>query len=292
MKTAPPTIEDTYDRVRTGIDALGQGDEHALDTLRQLTEEIPDWFRQHREMLHSTPSPSSIMKCRAQQWYNHQKIDRDQGTSYGWKVMAAMGILQEPYWLAVLSAGGFNVILPNETFACGPHMRAHPDAILDTDFLVELKRESGWGYKRLLERPGGVVSWEHENYMQAQLYMYATGKEWCLYLTSPADYSLLQSNMRQSKKYDRHYVMPEVYLEWLMRDEEAVERGLKRAEMIVEDIKLDHVPPREFSGFEFKPSGARSWPCGYCMWLSRCGGDNDPGKLLTDRAGGDIQWLR
>ncbi|KKL18751.1 hypothetical protein LCGC14_2472390, partial [marine sediment metagenome] len=128
-------------------------------------------------------------------------LDPDQSTPLNWKVRQAMGVLAEPYWLTVLSMAGWEIDLPNETFSCGPHMIAHPDAVLDTNFLVELKSISGWGYRKLIESVNGVFGVERGHFTQAQLYMYAADKEWCLYLSFPADAGLLQSIMRQKKKY-------------------------------------------------------------------------------------------
>jgi hypothetical protein len=191
-----------------------------------------------------------------------------------------MGIVSEPYWLAVLASGGRELALPNARYQCGAHMWAHPDAVMDGSFLVELKSESGFGYKKLLESYVGVQKEEVGHYVQAQLYMHATGHEWTLYLTTPPDPGLLQSTMRQRKKYGRDYLLEPVYLEWIARDEDAIAMALARAEMLVADAASPVPPPREFSGVEFDNEDKRTWPCGYCLWLRRC---ND--AMVPDRIG-------
>ena len=158
-------------------------------------------------------------------------------------------------------------------------MWAHPDAKMDGEFLVEFKSETGVGYKILLETPGGVEMAERADYVQAQLYMHATGDEWTLYLTFPPDYGLLQSDMRRYKKYGQSYALPPVYLEWIRRDGPTIEMALGRAETVAVDKGSAKPPPREHSGAEFKMSGKRAWPCGYCLHLAKC-----QRGVLPDRA--------
>lgn len=290
----PPTLADTYAIVRVGIEALGIGDAAAMAELSRLTALVPAWFRQHREMLHTFPSPSGLMRCRAQQWYDFKKVQPDQTTPPGWKVAAAMGIISEPYWLAVLAAGGFDVSLPNEAFKCGDLMIAHPDAILNGKFTVELKRMSGWGFKNLIERPGGIMLNQPDHFAQCQLEMHAAGAEWGLYLTHPSDHGMLQSTMRQKTKYGRRYILQEVYVEWLRRDDQLVEGLLKRAELIAQDMIRDEPPPREYSGREWTPQGKQFWPCAWCLWLATCNRDSEERVMQELRlrgARGEVTFL-
>ncbi len=229
---------------------------------------------------HNTyPSPSGVTRCRLAQWYDARGMKPDQESPLGWKVRRAMGVLAEPYWLAVLAVEGAALELPNERYQCGPSMWAHPDAKMDDEFLVEFKSETGVGYKILLETAGGVEMAERAHYVQAQLYMHATGDEWTLYLTFPPDYGLLQSDMRRYKRYGQDYALPPVYLEWIRRDGPTVEMALERAETVVADKKSGEPPPKEHSGAEFKMNGKRAFPCGYCLHLAKCQRD-----ALPDRA--------
>ncbi len=514
----PTDIGDMYQLSYSGIDAIDHGDSHALGVLADLEGKVPEWLRVHREMEHSFPSPSGIMRCRLQQWFDAKKMKPDQSSPRGWKVRRAMGIISESYWLAVLGSGGADLAMSNKKFDCGPHMWAHPDAIMNGEFLVEIKsvcvspgtriltkdlrwrlagelkkgdqvvsfdeetppngdvkwrtgtvtfaeikklpaykvylsngeiitttgehgwkvpgskwlttkqlnrypsqpstvlrflypwdedrsyeagflaaafdgeghiemrhgglffdqtenelldtvkqfltkkkfpfstttkvrpdalgtkpgieinilggakerwrflgqirpprlfnrfqgvdglacraqetvrveqvlcigeqpmvalsvdkqtylaegygaHNSGWGYRKMLESWGGVEMVEKGHYVQAQLYMYATGMPWTLYLTWPADFGQTQSSMRQKKKYGKHYEMQPLYLEWIPRNDDTIEMALERAEMVAADKLSNKPPPREFAGVEYRTDGRRAWPCGYCLHLGKC----------------------
>ncbi len=270
-KLEPDDIGSMYQLAYKGIDAIDHGDDYALGVLADLESKVPEWLRAHREMEHSYPSPSGIMRCRLQQWFDARKMKPDQASPRGWKVRRAMGIISEPYWLAVLGSGGADLTMSNEKFDCGPHMWAHPDAIMNDEFLVEIKSVSGWGYRKMLESWGGVEMVEKGHYVQAQLYMYATGMPWTLYLTWPADFGQTQSAMRQKKRYGKYYEMQPLYLEWIPRNKDTIEMALERAEMIAKDKRSKTPPQREFAGVEFNADGKRSWPCGYCLHLGKCG---------------------
>ena len=282
MNEPPRPIGDMYSLVYEGIDSIGTGDANALAKLADIASSVPKWIGDHLAMEHTYPSPSGIMECRLKQWYFAKGMEPDQASPRGWKVRRAMGVLSEPYWMAVLATGGAKVDLPSERLDCGPNMWAHPDAVMDDEFLLEFKSVSGWGYKKLVIRPGGVEVLEKAHYVQAQLYMYAAKFDWTLYLTYPADFSQTQSSMRQTRKYGPHYELQPVYLEWIARDEATIDMALQRAEMLVLDQLSDAQPPREFAGVEFMNSGKRSWPCGYCLHLGKCQASNVPARAEED----------
>ena len=267
MSNPPSTIEVSA-RIDEALENIGN--EKSLELLGRLGAETPNWLKIHLEMDHTYPSPSNITRCRYQLWLNAKNKPRDEDPPSLWKIRQLMGIISEPLWLAVLGMAGFEIALPNKRFGCGPSMWAHPDAVLDDDFLVELKTLNGWGYKTLLESSVGVSAEEDGHYTQAQLYLYAADKEWCLYLATPPDPGFLQSTMRQKKRYGPNYDMPPVYLEWIQRDEATIEDALQRAEMIAEDIKSDEPPPREFDGRTVDLKGKKLMPCGFCLFSSTC----------------------
>lgn len=271
-----------------GIDAIDHGDDYALGVLAGLEGKVPAWLRAHREMEHTFPSPSGIMRCRLQQWFDARKMKPDQESPRGWKVRRAMGIISEPYWLAVLGSGGANLDMSNQKFDCGPNMWAHPDAIMDNEFLVEIKSVSGWGYRKMIESWGGVEIIEKGHYVQAQLYMYATGMDWTLYLTWPADFGQTQSAMRQKKRYDANFQMQPLYLEWIPRNKDTIEMALERAEMIAKDKRSKIPPPRDYPGVEFAANGKRTWPCGYCLHLRKC---NDLIRKEVETSEPDITFV-
>lgn len=271
MITPPILLDDAYRKIHNGIDELGDGSDASLQALSKISEKIPGWLKAHLTMEHTIPSPSTVTECRYKLWNRAKKVPPDSESPRGWKIRRAMGIISEPYWLAVLEAGELKAEAWSTTLTCGPHMTAHPDAVIKDDFLFEFKSTTGVGYKRLVESLAGVRAAEWSHYMQAQLYMYAAKYKWLLYLCSPPDFSLTQSMIRQRKKYKGIYELPPVYLEWIPLDTRVVEEGLQRAEWITDDIKKDTPPLREYSGVEFKMDGkTRTFPCGYCLYLKTC----------------------
>lgn len=148
-------------------------------------------------------------------------------------------------------------------------MQAHPDAFLGADDAFEMKSTTGIGFKKLTDSYG--VSTEYYNhYMQAQLYLFAADKERCLYMATTPDPGLLQSTLRQKKRYGLTFELEPIYLEWIERDEETIKEGLKRAELIANDAESDEPAPKEFSGQTHSRLGKRIMPCGYCPFAERC----------------------
>ena len=266
MAEPPIPLEEIYSRLIAAVDSL-EG-EAAEGLMQELAAQMPAWLEAHWKMLHSSPSPSRITSCRLQQWYRAKGFPHDQEIPTYWKVRAAMGVAAEPYYLAVLTAAGLGVWLPTEAFPIGP-MLAHPD-LLAPDFAVELKTTNGWGYKALLENPAGVVAEEFGHFAQSQLQAAAADRRWSLYITTPADPSMLQGIMRQRKEYGPLWELPPFYIEWIERNDNEVARLLERAEMLVKDLASDVPPTPEFDGVEFEPKkGRRAYPCGYCLWRTR-----------------------
>jgi len=272
MNLAPPiTLDDAYKHVYKGIEAIGDGSDFAIQALSDLSSKIPAWIKAHLQMQHTIPSPSNVAECRLKLWYRAKNFPVSEVSPLGWKVRRAMGILAEPYWLAVLNTGGLNTDAWSDTLQCGEYMTAHPDAVVQDEFLFEFKSQSGYGYKRLIESKLGVRKEEWGHYMQAQLYMYAAKYEWLLYLTFPPDFGLIQSLLRQKKRHRGLYELQPVYLEWMPIDMRVIEEGLQRAEMITNDIKSNIPPIREYDGVEFKADGkTKTFPCGYCLYLKPC----------------------
>lgn len=266
----PYSIEEIYSRVCSGIKKIDHGDVSALKRLADIEQAVPCWLKQHKELSHSFPSPSGVMECRLKQFFQGRGYEPDQESPIGWQIRRAMGIIIEPLILSYFSAGGFGVTLPDTSYQCGPLMLAHPDAIINNEFLLEIKSISGIGYRKLIESSMGVRETEIGHLVQAQLYLYATEMEWCLYFAAPADFSLIQMMLRQRKRFGKDYEMPPIYLEFIKKDNNVIEMGLERAETISEDIKKEEPPPKEFSGRPTKTDGSRNPPCSWCLWISTC----------------------
>ncbi|KKK97577.1 hypothetical protein LCGC14_2651340, partial [marine sediment metagenome] len=219
-------VDEIRSRLYTAIDSVDS--EQSLEMMGELGSLIPAWLRHHLEQEHSTPSPSTLMDCRFCQWLRARKEPPDQDIPTYWKIRRVAGVLQEPYWLHIFKLAGFDVVLPDETYACGPLMQAHPDALVN-DFVLELKSVQGWGFKNLMEGYG-VATESPGHYTQANLYLYAAKKKKCLYVATPPDPGLLQSILRQKKRYGSNFNLDPLYLEFIERDEATIEAGLRRAE--------------------------------------------------------------
>ena len=273
-------VEVIRERLYSAINSIGS--EKSLEMLAELGSKVPDWLHLHLQQIHSTPSPSTLMDCRFQQWLRARKKTPDQDIPTYWKMRQVAGIISEPYWLHIFKLAGFDVVLPAETYKCGEFMAAHPDAFID-DFVLEIKSVTGWGYRNLIESYGVATEYPG-HHMQANLYLAATGKKKCLYFASTPDPGLLQSLFRQKKRYGSTYDLEPIYLEMLERDETTIGAGLERAEMIARDLESDEPPPKEFPGITHNRRGARVFPCGFCPWSSTC---ND-----TYGYGAGLEWER
>lgn len=264
----PPKLEVVREQVHEAVRSIDHRE--YLTFLEELGPQIPGWLKTHLEMEHSVPSPSNVMRCRLQLWFAGQGHEPDDEPPILWKVAQIQGIVAEPIWIAILERAGFKVTRANERLDCGPHMWAHPDAMLDDLYVAEFKRPSGIGFRKLLEASMGIAGEEYNWYVQVQLYMYAAKKEHCLFMAVPGDGSLLQMMMRQKKMYGWGYDLDPIYLEWVERDENTINEALKRAEMIKEDSFSNTPPVREATGQTHDLKGARMRPCGYCSFPEGC----------------------
>ena len=251
-------VEVIRERLYKAINSIGS--EESLEMMVELGSKVPDWLRLHLQQDHTIPSPSRLLDCRYQLWCHSKGYDPDQDVPISWKIRQVAGILQEPYWIHIFSLAGFDVELPAETYDCGPHMQAHPDALLGANDALEFKSTTGIGFRKLTDSYG--VSTEYYNhYMQAQLYLFAAQKERCLYFATTPDPGLLQSTLRQKKRYGPTFELEPIYLEWIERDESTIKEGLERAELIASDAESDEPAPKEFSGQTHSRQGKRIFPC-------------------------------
>lgn len=284
------SIEETSLRIHRALEGI----DGPLFTsiMETILPKIPGWVAAHMRMEHSRPSPSTILRCRYQQWCDGKGLAPDQEIPVGWKLRRMMGIVSEPLWLAILKLAEYSVKLPEHTYGCGPSMRAHPDAVFQERGLdaavVELKSVGGVGYKKLING-GGVSFTEPDHFAQLQLYMHATRTEAGLYLATTPDPGLLQSEMRSKKKYGPDYELDPFYVEWVPYDPSTVKSLLERAEMINADLKKDEPPMREYDGIPTSlRTGRLKMPCGYCVHLDKCNDQFQYGEGELGEEG--IEW--
>ena len=270
----PPSLETLETSIYQAIEEMGN--EESLKLLGQIAGEAPRYYEAHLRMEHSVPSPSSISRCRLQQYFKATGQKPDVNLPAAWTKRSAAGVMTEAYWLTILRLAGLDIQLPSvDGYECGSYMMAHPDSLIGGDGLLELKDKNGWAYKRLIEGQG-VAYEEPSEYTQTQLYLQATGRSWALYLASPADPAMLESMMRNYNKYkdipDWH--LPLFYLEGINRREQDIQAGLARADMVHHDLSSTEtgvIPPREYDGKELNSNGkTKAFPCGYCQFQKTC----------------------
>ncbi len=281
-----PSNDQTLERIIGAIHKIDT--DLFIETMEELTPLIPGWIKSHMKMDRSVPSPSGILRCRLQLWYEAKKMAADQTVPAGWKIRRMMGIIQEPLWIALLNMAKFETTLPEPIF-CGDYMSAHPDGEIwfeDDRVPVEFKSISGVGYKKLLEG-GGIVFREQDHYAQIQLYMHAMNASHGLYLATPPDPGLLQADMRRKKRYGSGYDMDPVYVEWVEYDPGSVEYYMERAEMIWKDSQSDTPPMREHPGIPENARGKRNMPCGFCVHVDKCNN-----QFEYDEGEEGIEWYR
>lgn len=238
------------------------------EQLDKLLKEAPLYLQRHLSLTHTVPSPSSVLECRLKQWLTAKK-HAAQPVPLNRRLRQLQGTLNELLWLSLFRSTKYKVAQIGEKgLTCGPYMVAFPDALLEDDYLVEFKSVTGVGYRKLLESYGGVEAEEPYHYMQVQLYLFAAKRRTCVYLASPPDPSLLQAELRQKRGLG--YELPPFYLEFIEKDEETVNLGLERAELITADIEKDTPPPREYSGLAHDLDGHLFMPCGFCEREQEC----------------------
>lgn len=235
--------------------------------LTELSAQSPAYLASHYAMEHTHPSASKVMGCRRELWYRATETERESGIPPAWTKRAAVGILMEPFWMAVLNMAGVPCSRPDSGVAIGPHMRGHADVYIGDNALGEFKDKNGWMYKRLIEGEGlrEVLPGE---YTQIQLYLHGYDRDWCLYLATPDSPSMLNSMMRDYKRYKEipNWELPLVYLEIIERNPAEALAAIDRAEMLVADLKSEVVAPREYDGQVRKGM----YPCNICSYRNRC----------------------
>ena len=237
--------------------------------LEKIASSVPKWLSDHFQMEHSNPSPSSINRCRSQQFYYAKGVELENEPPISWKRRAAIGIMAEAYWYAVFNLSGYRLLFPS-IYKCGVNMLAHPDALLVEGLIpVEFKDKTGFQYKKLIEG-AKLAEFDSGEYSQLQLYMYVTNTSESIYLAAPADPQMLQTTMRQKKQYGNEYNLPPFYLEVVNRNDKYIEYLLNRADILTEDLKSDSVPPREYLGLAVDKGGHKVFPCYYCPFIERC----------------------
>jgi len=255
-------LEKNIYRVMETVDTL-----EFQQMLGELVAESPAYLKAHLSNPHTIPSPSSVMDCRLLSWFKAKSYEPEGSIPAYWTKRAVVGVLMEPFWMAVLRLCGLDIQHVTAGVPVGDHMGGKADYFIGDNALGELKDKNGWMYKRLIEGIG--VAYEiPKDYMQAQMYLQGYNKEWSLYMATPDSPGMLQSAMRNYKKYKAipNWTLPLVYLEIIERNEKDILIGLARAKMMRNDQASDTPPPREYDG----EIHAGLHPCNICPHRKKC----------------------
>jgi hypothetical protein len=249
----------------------------ARETLIKLGENSAEYLRAHIELEHTIPSPSKALNCRRQMWYKAHGAESDRDFPESWLLAAMTGVLTESIWLTVLTIADPRLVpSPVDTLDVGYGVGT-PDAELrnlEGSPLVEMKRRTGWPFQYLIER--GVKSEQEDAYAQAQDYMKAGKRKWCLMLFSVADHSFYQNIMRKFKRQPNKK-FPFYYVEWVEFDRVYSKKVTDRQYGTVRILNDNDPPAREY-GIDNKlldPDNGE-WPChtpdrfGGCPFWKKC----------------------
>jgi len=250
-------------------DVMGRVDTPEFQqVLTELVAESPAYLKAHLSNPHTIPSPSSITDCRLSSWFKATGQEPEGSIPAYWTKRAVVGVLMEPFWMAVLQMCGLDIHHVTAGVPVGEHMGGKADYFIGDTALGELKDKNGWMYKRLIEGMG--VAYEiPKDFMQAQMYLQGYNKEWSLYMCTPDSPGMLQSAMRGYKRYKEipDWSLPLVYLEIIERSEKDILIGLARAKMMKGDQALSTPPPREYDG---QVSKTGMHPCNICRYRGEC----------------------
>lgn len=243
--------------------------------LVELVAESPKYLAAHLSNPHSIPSPSSLMECRLSSWFKATGQEPEGSIPPYWTKRAVTGVLMEPFWMAVLRQCGLDIQHVPAGVAIGEDMHGKADYFIGDNALGELKDKNGWMYKRLLEGMGLAYE-EPKEYMQAQMYLQGYEREWSLYMATPDSPGMLQSAMRNYKRYKDipNWTLPLVYLEIIDRSDKDILIGLARAKMMRADQASTTPPPREYDGL-VHDKGLH--PCNICRFRKECNAVNNSG---------------
>lgn len=271
-KSQPPIpIEDVRSRILATIADM-RWDE-VKELLIGLAEGTPDYWRQHIELEHTIPGPSSATSCIRQQWCKVQGKEPDRKLPESWTLRAANGTVLEPFWYVVLDHAGFGVDHVDRPIDVTPTIMGTPDGrFRDFPALLELKSLTAWSFTFVWEH--GVEKERDDHWAQAQLYMAADNKPWCLYLAAAADPSAASWMLRRMKKrelarrgYDANdpATTPWFHVEWIPYKRAQAVRLIKNL-----GTQQTILPKAAVPGRLYDPE-TTAWPCQLgCRWIETC----------------------
>ena len=272
MNEPPIDLDDLTADITKSVKAMWE----SSDLWENLGNSVQGWIQKHIDIEHSIPGASSVEMCILRLWYDAKGVEKTNEPPTSWMGAQMTGILSELVYVSILENAGIE-LLENRTLQFqGGLMLGTPDAITK-DFTIEIKSRTGYQYKRFIGRYGYVSGVEPNVYTQVQVAIDSAGVEWALLLILPSDFSQLQKTMRLNKRWGPDYNLPPFHLEWVERNDDHIAYITTRAKTIKEAIDSDDPPQREYTGIPVDIKGKLNWPCGFCVYNTRCISDNGYG---------------
>lgn len=232
------------------------------------------------------PSPSGILRCRLEQWFNGTGHERTNKHSVESDKNMEQGTLVEPYWFKVYARAGFEVCPHPEPPPPGSMgvMRSHGgDAIMyvatpecasvfgmpmGSRVLLELKNMGGWSYFDFVLKD---LQEGHPDYWaQVNTYLHGYACDYAIVHAGIADPGLTKWVWKRIKKQEDP--LPPFWIEIVKKDAGTVMDALERANEVrwsIDNI-TDHIPIelRDYNPHDLLPK--QGFPCFYCAYADAC----------------------
>ncbi len=243
-----------------------------MASMAGLIHQTPAQIKQHMELEHTNPGPSSVTKCRRAQWFPTHMPEDANTPPEEWIYAAAVGMLVEPWWRMMLCRADPRLEVTDfeEPLNIAPGVLGMPDGALENiSALVEYKASGSWDY--IYTKEDGLQKNHKDHIAQANLYLEGADKDWCLIIhntVAPALVRWLKApwvGPKGQKKRDPNFRYPFFTLNWIQRDPEYVAYLKERLVTLQEDQADEEIAPREYDPWTDRH------PCQtMCRWREQC----------------------
>lgn len=229
------------------------------------------------------PSPSSISKCRLQQWFAGTQVKRSNRIPVDSLKKMESGRVIEDFWREVYTRAGFMVVSPTPPLTIGVMQSRGGDGLLyveteaaakavglptGSSLLLELKDLGAWSYMDFVQK--GVQEGLPDYWPQVQSYLHGYKREYCVFHAGMADSSGTKFIWRRIRKYEGD--PPPFHVEVIRREPVAVLEAMNKASEVrwaIDNIK-DRIPLELRDYDSPKLVAEKKFPCGWCGWANTC----------------------
>ena len=268
MSKPPIPLTEINDSLLRAMRESSRGD--WMGAMADLIHQTPAQIKQHMELEHTIPGPSSVTKCRRAQWFPTHSPDDENTPPEEWTYAAAVGMLVEPWWTMMLGRADPRLEVTDfeAPLNIAPGVIGMPDGALEKiSALVEYKASGSWDY--IYTREDGLTKNHQDHIAQANLYLEGANKDWCLIIhntVAPALVRWLKApRVKGGRGKDPNFRYPFFTLNWIHRDPEYVSYLKERFILLQEDQASDEIAPREHDPWTDRH------PCQtMCRWREQC----------------------